>query len=442
MNKKYLVFILFFLRVLLAFGALEVQWFAPFFSGGGYCSEAISFVEALVQIQEENSQDQGQVPPFELQIANIASAFSLSFVQGLPQNTKDLIRQLFRKFTQTRNRKDWIQVSICHSVPFAWIPTEMTFKKCPPQRGPEFKTYSIGRTMFETDKVPEEWIDVINRMDEVWVTTNSQEGIFRRSGIKKKIVVIGEIVDADFFNPQKDGLKPYDFDALFQDSKHPVSYFFLSIFEWAERKGWRFLLKAFLSEFDNNDGAGLVILTVPTYKSISVEEIISDFIDSEFPNKDRDTLAPIRLIPFGIPTIQMPSVYLAANAFVLPSRGEGWGRPITEAMSMELPVIATYWSGPEEFMDQFNSFPLDIDGFDEVENEPFKGHIWARPSVEHLRKLMREVLSNPEAGKRKGKIARANMIEKYCPKCVVERILNRFRDIHANYGNMSVKDEL
>lgn len=35
----------------------------------------------------------------------------------------------------------------------------------------------------------------------------------------------------------------------------------------------------------------------------------------------------------------MPHVYAAADAFVLPSRGEGWGRPHAEAMAMALPVI-------------------------------------------------------------------------------------------------------
>jgi glycosyltransferase involved in cell wall biosynthesis len=35
---------------------------------------------------------------------------------------------------------------------------------------------------------------------------------------------------------------------------------------------------------------------------------------------------------------EMPHIYSQAHAFVLPSRGEGWGRPYMEAMSMQLPV--------------------------------------------------------------------------------------------------------
>jgi glycosyltransferase involved in cell wall biosynthesis len=46
------------------------------------------------------------------------------------------------------------------------------------------------------------------------------------------------------------------------------------------------------------------------------------------------------------------SLYRSVDAFVLPSRGEGWGRPYMEAMSMGLPVIATNWSGPTEFVNE------------------------------------------------------------------------------------------
>jgi glycosyltransferase involved in cell wall biosynthesis len=40
-----------------------------------------------------------------------------------------------------------------------------------------------------------------------------------------------------------------------------------------------------------------------------------------------------------------PRFYKAGDAVVLPTRGEGWGRPQVEAMAMGLPVISTNWSG-------------------------------------------------------------------------------------------------
>ena len=44
-------------------------------------------------------------------------------------------------------------------------------------------------------------------------------------------------------------------------------------------------------------------------------------------------------------SINRRSMYVSINkhasAFALPSRGEGWGLPLTEAMALEVPVIAT-----------------------------------------------------------------------------------------------------
>jgi len=47
---------------------------------------------------------------------------------------------------------------------------------------------------------------------------------------------------------------------------------------------------------------------------------------------------------------------------VLPTRGEGWGRPQMEAMSMARPLITTNWSGPTAYINADNAYPLSIEG--------------------------------------------------------------------------------
>jgi glycosyltransferase involved in cell wall biosynthesis len=67
---------------------------------------------------------------------------------------------------------------------------------------------------------------------------------------------------------------------------------------------------------------------------------------------------------FVLPPIEdgdMPAMYAGADALVLPSRGEGWGRPHVEAMAMGLALVATNWSGPTEFMTERNSYPVAVD---------------------------------------------------------------------------------
>ena len=82
-------------------------------------------------------------------------------------------------------------------------------------------------------------------------------------------------------------------------------------------------------------------------------------------------------------------MYRAANAFVLPTHGEGWGRPIMEAMAMQLPVIATNWSGQTAYMNDWNAFPIPVSAYEPCELEPQLN--WATINTSALRTLMRTV---------------------------------------------------
>lgn len=89
---------------------------------------------------------------------------------------------------------------------------------------------------------------------------------------------------------------------------------------------------------------------------------------------------------------------------------------------MELPVIATNWSGMTEYMTEGNSFPLRVERMVEVEEGPFKGHLWAEPSVGHLVELMQHVVAHGKEAKVKGKRAREDMVGKYAQE-VVARVV-------------------
>ena len=102
-------------------------------------------------------------------------------------------------------------------------------------------------------------------------------------------------------------------------------------------------------------------------------------------------LAAVELLPDRMPQQDLPRLYQSVDAFVLPSRGEGWGRPVAEAMAMGLPTIATNFSGQTAFLDSTTGFPIPIDGLSCI-HEPdamadlYNGHRWAAPSVPGLRR--------------------------------------------------------
>ena len=91
---------------------------------------------------------------------------------------------------------------------------------------------------------------------------------------------------------------------------------------------------------------------------------------------DPNRLPCVVVLSQELDEVQMPQLYASADAFALPTRGEGWGLPIMEAMAMGLPTIATNWSGPSEFLTQENSFPIPIEGLESIPKQ--LGFQWAK----------------------------------------------------------------
>jgi glycosyltransferase involved in cell wall biosynthesis len=80
---------------------------------------------------------------------------------------------------------------------------------------PRKPTLLIGRTMFETDRLPNGWLPRLLLMDEVWVPSAFHVDIFVQSGVpREKIFVLPEALDAENeWTP--DAHPPHFFDADF-----------------------------------------------------------------------------------------------------------------------------------------------------------------------------------------------------------------------------------
>ncbi|KAL7691504.1 putative glycosyl transferase, family 1 [Plasmopara halstedii] len=426
-----------------------VLWYAPFLSGGGYCSEAHSYVVALSTAQaasDEPSKDSNnqtekssardtdlELPspqPFELLILQHGDSLNPSFIRDL---TKDMAAKLKKHWIDEsefywRYKHDQVDLAICHSEPGAWEPARYTTSRCPPRNA----LYKVGRTMFETDRVPHGWTDRMNKMDEIWVPTKFQEKVFVSGGVRPEAIkVVPEVVDVEFFDPDK-VMEPYDLASDLEFAMTTKTTVFLSIFKWEERKAWKVLLKAYVETFTAVDDVVLVLLTNGYHTALSSADdfrtVINKFTIEVAGNKMKE-LPHIHVLPSHVPQKSLPSLYKAANAFVLPSRGEGWGRPHVEAMAMELPVIATFWSGTTAYMTEENSYPLRVSRLIEIEEGAFKGHKWADPCVEHLKELLLRVKNHPKEAVAKGKQARKDMVKNYSSNIVGEIVLGHVNRI-------------
>lgn len=93
----------------------------------------------------------------------------------------------------------------------------------------------------------------------------------------------------------------------------------------------------------------------------------------------------------------MKKLFAAAHAFVLPTRGEAWGRPFMEAMACRLITIGTAWGGHLDFMNVNNSLLVDCELVSVPESAArewpyFRGQTWAEPSIGSLRTCFRRAI--------------------------------------------------
>jgi glycosyltransferase involved in cell wall biosynthesis len=258
--------------------------------------------------------------------------------------------------------------------------------------------YRVGFTMLETDRLPASWVEQANQMDEVWTPTAWGAEVFRSSGVGRPVHVVPLGVDTERFTPGPlrlvQGVAPRE--------RLAERTIFLSVFEWGERKGWDVLLRAYRAAFRPGDPV-LLLLKVDCRMPVpNPLRAISAAIPAPSP--------PVGLIynqPLG--GAQLVELYQSADCFVLPTRGEGWGMPILEAMACGVPAIATDWSGPTTFLREENGYPLPIRGLVEASSESpyYRGARWAEPDGDALVELLRRAAREPAERRAKGARARA-----------------------------------
>jgi glycosyltransferase involved in cell wall biosynthesis len=280
---------------------------------------------------------------------------------------------------------------------------------------------NIGRTTFETDRIPDGWAERCSEFDEIWVPSEFNRETFARGGVdERKLRVMPEGIDTELFRP---GLAPLGIPER-------RSFTFLSVFDWQQRKGYDVLLSAWAAEFRADEDVALVLkITTINQPWLDVESMLAFFLEREA-SVALEQVAPIILLNGLIPRIDFPRLYAAADAFVLPTRGEGWGRPFGEALACECPVIATRWGGQLDFLDDTNSYLIDVEGIHptpaNLDLEIFAGHRWAEPSVEHLRQLMRRVVTRPEEAAERACKGRRDMVEKWDGKRIAALFAGEF----------------
>ncbi|MDQ3870164.1 MAG: glycosyltransferase [Chloroflexota bacterium] len=369
----------------------SVRWRGPLFSFSGYATEARVF---LLELARRGVRVRADPLPWNPRSCPLSPA------------TEHCIDEM------TRSTVGASFVDVQHCFPDHWEPDGTA-------------TARVGRTMFETDRIPADWVGRCNEMDEVWVPSRFNLETFAASGVgEDRLVIVPSPVPVGTFAG----------DHATFEIPEVHGYTFLSVFDWSLRKGWDVLLRAYVEEFTADDDVTLVLRVHSSYgrTGAEVRELVTMTVRQL---AARRRPPPVVVLDRVVPEADMPGLYRAADCLVAPSRGEGCGRPLLEAMASGLPVIATNWNGPAEFMDAEHSYPLEVEGVVPVparalpEGPAFAGHRWAEPSLDHLRELMRHVYDHPDEARAKGRAAQAEVERRYDVGRACDAVVGRLREL-------------
>ena len=273
---------------------------------------------------------------------------------------------------------------------------------------------SIALWFWEANRLPEEWIAACEHLDEVWVASSFMaEMIGAEAPVPVRAIPLPvSVPPSPPFDRSEYGIPADD-------------YLFMFVFDWhssSVRKNPRGLIEAFISAFEPDSGASLMIKSIQgidfpaEYEELAIEA-------SRHPN--------IHLVDRHVPWREKNALIAGCDCYVSLHRSEGFGLTLAEAMSYEKPAIATAYGGNLEFMTPENSrlVKYSMVPVGEADTQAIQGKalyppdaMWADPDVGAAADAMRWAFENRAEAAAMGRRGAADIRRTHSPAVAGEAI--------------------
>jgi len=225
-------------------------------------------------------------------------------------------------------------------------------------------------TMFEGEDLPDFYLENINKADSVLVPSFWVKSVFIKNGVTRPIYVVPHGVDPVYeYRERKLPPKGGRFRYLWVGAPN-------------NRKGYEEITYAWEQlGFGENDSVELYLKSTGLKLDRDVVEVGNATIDNRM-----------------LEVEELVELYHSAHCFVLPTRGEGFGLTLAEAMRTGLPSICTLYSGVTEFFDPSVGFALDyisVNAEFSFPGIPGKNKIWTRLGIPDMKALCDALLYVP-----------------------------------------------
>jgi glycosyltransferase involved in cell wall biosynthesis len=190
--------------------------------------------------------------------------------------------------------------------------------------------------IFETDRLPEDYVSYLKRSHLIWVPSQWAKTVLISHGLNSaQIHIVHEGVNPDIYHPYS---RP--------KSKSNIFRFFMCG-KKETRKGFNELLEGFKIAFEGDETTELHLKSDYFWGDQTHRNAKQDEVSRQIDGLGLNNVVPVS---GALPTSHMALLYNNYDAFIFPSRAEGWGLPLIEAIACGLPVISTCYSGHAEYL--------------------------------------------------------------------------------------------
>lgn len=220
----------------------------------------------------------------------------------------------------------------------------------------------VALTMFESSKIPPNWVPILNELDAVIVPSQFCKDVFEDCGITVPIHIV-----------------PLGIGELYKPVKRPTSrpLTFLAFLDRGARKGGHTAIQAFCLAFGDRSDVKLILKSRNPKLKINITNDNIDIIQQDMSEQE------------------LAALYGRCDVLINPNKGEGFGLIPREFAATGGVSLATNWGGTADDLHKWG-WPIDYDlvPADWVGIEKFDGldlGEWAEPDIESLANSLLEI---------------------------------------------------